>query len=151
MPNVNEMREALISIRAFCRDYKGKHEQIFSELYQRTRFFEANEVGRDVEYEEYLSAQYFDAISTLLNLADRPSRVTLENTLNILAEISGVEHISDVQLVDENNEGRISMLSSLPAKPRPLSNLRREILREFRQHIPRSGWGVVSDDKDGRG
>lgn len=151
MPTRGEMNEALESIRSFCRSYSGKHQGVFAELYLRIRPLDLQGDDERVRREDALSAQYADAISTLLSLADRPSGITLRSTLQVLADIAEVDQLSDVHVVDEKNEVGYFLSESLAAKPRRISRAKRAVLDEFRQNLPKDSWGSAVDDNDGRG
>lgn len=130
MPELYEMREAILLIRSYCirEVIAGTHEVVLSDLLTRIDL-------DDVITEEEVKSKYIDAISTLLILAQPAGYDVFEQTLSQIGTLVG-EKLTDVQIMGLG--GYNSLKDNLPSK-RNVSDYERGVLNYFKSQLPESG------------
>jgi len=144
--NETDLKGALEIIREFCRSYQGKHTRIFSELGDRI----AKNTSSTEDIVVDTKIQYLDAISTLLNMVQRPCEKTLRKLLDEIQDITGCEELEDVQIVDSNDEVRYSLVEILNRPQRKLSRVNAELIEEFRSQLPATEWPSIPNSETGQ-
>lgn len=89
MPTPEQMESDVRQVLVYCRNYRGPHEDVFSAL--RERVIEIDQVVEETDEGQRrarVSSMYEDAISTLLLVADPPSRETYEQVLGRIGSIA---------------------------------------------------------------
>lgn len=92
MPSQEQMEQDVQEVLAFCRRYRGIHEDTFTALRERLSDASGDTDGSEAQERHRLEDMYKDAISTLLLLADPPGPEAYREV------ISRIESITDIAM-----------------------------------------------------
>jgi hypothetical protein len=135
MATTDEKRAAVERIRAYCREYTGKHRAYFDRLLNILAESEGLRDQEDAGLRDpgaRLEAQYRTAVSMLILLAERPNIATLHAALQRINQRAKT-NFTDVQLVGGPRDGEL--LSELLRKPQKRSQVRSEVLTKLRHTL----------------
>jgi hypothetical protein len=130
MPTDAEKQAAVARIKAYSREYRGKHRAFFDRLLEALEDFAGGTTEGD--HESRLDAQYRTAVSMLLALADRPNVETLQTALARINQRAG-SNFTDVQIVGGARHGEL--LSHMLRRKPDRSKVRAEILAKLRNSL----------------